>query len=162
MSLLNVGPKVISPFKEVFRYIASCVTAGLILLPLFTVCKDENISISLTGLNYTGYYIIDFTANGYSGANIGPNGGGGSFVCCVSIPNRWREDLYATVKWQDDSARPETLKERIVKVPRYADGDFGSFVVHFYQNDVVRVLVNKNRAASHLSVSSPGTAAQRT
>ncbi|MTV55983.1 DUF3304 domain-containing protein [Pseudoduganella buxea] len=113
---------------------------------LFVGCSEEKVSISLSGLNYTDRNIINFTVNGYSGANVRANGGGGSFVCCVTIPNKWRDDLNVTVRWADNSAHPEHFKEKIVKVPPYADGDFGTFVVHFYPNDVVKVLVTTKTA----------------
>lgn len=114
--------------------------------PLFVGCSDEKVSISLSGLNYTDKNILNFTVNGYSGANVRANGGGGSFVCCVTIPNQWRDDLNVTVRWADNSAHPEHFKEKIVKVPPYADGDFGTFVVHFYPNAVVKVLVTTKTA----------------
>lgn len=104
-------------------------------------CMDESVYISLSGLNYTDDYIADFTVNGHSGANIQDNGGGGSFVCCVAIPNRWREDLSVTVRWVHSSTHSGPYKEKTVKIPPYADGDFGTLVVHFYPDDNVRVLV---------------------
>ncbi len=104
-------------------------------------CRDDTVDLSINGLNYTNRYVSDFSVNGYSGFDISRNGGGGSFVCCVSVPKRWREDLRVTVRWHDDDAAPEKFKEKVVAVPEYHDNDFGAFVVHFYPDDTVKVLV---------------------
>lgn len=133
-------------FKKTFLGMTLSISTLFFSLALLAGCNDEKVSISLSGLNYTDKNILDFTVNGYSGANIRANGGGGSFVCCVTIPNQWRDDLNVTVRWADNSAHPEHFKEKIVKVPPYADGDFGTFVVHFYPNDVVKVLVTTKTA----------------
>jgi len=113
----------------------------IFLLTSLSACTEGSVAVSLSGLNYTDNYIVDFSVNGYSGANISANGGGGSFVCCVSIPRRWSKDLKVTIRWVDDDAHPERYKEKIVAVPEYTEGDFGSLVVHFYPNDVVKVLI---------------------
>lgn len=108
---------------------------------LLPACSQEKVAIAISGLNYTDDYIQDFTVDGYSGANIDANGGGGSFVCCVSIPARWRDGLMVTVRWKDDQDHPEKYKEQMVPIPEYTDDDIGSLVVHFYPNDVVKILV---------------------
>lgn len=136
----------ISIFKKNYLSMMLTISTLFFSLALLAGCSDEKVSISLSGLNYTNKNILDFTVNGYSGANIRANGGGGSFVCCVTIPNQWRDDLKVTVRWAENSANPDQYKEKIVKVPPYADGDFGTFVVHFYPNDVVEVLVTTKTA----------------
>jgi hypothetical protein len=105
-------------------------------------CSDtSDASIDLSGLNYTDIGISTFSVDGYHGAGIYPNGGGGKFVCCVIIPRKWHEGMKVTVRWTADERLPSSWKERVVAVPAYTKQDFGAFVVHFYPGDVVKVLV---------------------
>ncbi len=113
----------------------------IFFLLVFVGCEKNNASIELCGLNYTKKNIEDFSVNGYSGASIYANGGGGSFVCCVLLPRQWSKDLKVTVKWNYDEKNSTGPKERIVAVPKYSEGDIGFFAVHFYPDDTVKVLV---------------------
>jgi hypothetical protein len=109
---------------------------------LLTACSStDNASIELSGLNYTNVGIADFSVNDYGGHGIEPNGGGGKFVCCVTVSRNWNSGMKVTVRWTEDAAVPSTLKERVVDVPKYKEQDIGSFVVHFYPGDIVKVLV---------------------
>jgi hypothetical protein len=49
--------------------------------------------------------------------------------------------MKVTVRWTEDDRFPDGWKERIVGVPEYTEQNFGSFVVHFYPGDIVKVLV---------------------
>ena len=106
----------------------------------------NNSGISISGLNYTNRHISNFTVNGYSGMNIDANGGGGSFVCCVSVPVHWKEGLHVTVRWYEDEAHPDNYKEKTVEIPKYGPLDLGFLAVHFYEDDTVRVLVTTKSA----------------
>jgi hypothetical protein len=115
-----------------------------ILSLIFTLaaCSEKsNASIELSGLNYTDAWITTFTVNGYAGHGISPNGGGGAFVCCVIIPRDWHGAMKVTVRWTEDDRVPDLWKERVVTVPRYTKQDIGTFAVHFYPDDTVKVLV---------------------
>jgi len=125
----------------------------LIVLLLFAACLaacDErtNANIEVSGLNYTNTWITNFSVNGYAGHGISPNGGGGAFVCCVTIPREWRHNMMVTVRWAKDDRMPGSWKERVVEVPRYAKKDIGFFAVHFYPDETVKVLVT-TRAEGH-------------
>jgi len=114
------------------------------LLLAFTVaaCSEtNNANLELSGLNYTDKGISMFSVDGYGGHSIFPNGGGGKFVCCVTISRKWRAGMKVTVRWTDDDRVPDSWKERIVDVPEYTKQDMGAFAVHFYPDDTVRVLV---------------------
>lgn len=113
----------------------------LTMVLLLAGCGNDNVGVELCGLNYTNKHIADFSVNGYSGASIYANGGGGSFVCCVLLPHRWNKDLTVTVTWSYDEKNPGPPRERIVRVPEYSEGDIGFFAVHFYPDDTVKVLV---------------------
>lgn len=105
-------------------------------------CSDtSDPSIDISGLNYTDVWITTFFVNGYYASGVSPNGGGGKFVCCVTIPRKWRPGLRVTVRWTADDRVPNLWKERVVEVPKYTERDFGTFAVHFYPDDTVKVLV---------------------
>lgn len=101
----------------------------------------NNANLELSGLNYTDKGISMFSVDGYGGHSIFPNGGGGKFVCCVTIPRKWRAGMKVTVRWTDDDRVPDSWKERVVDVPEYTKQDMGAFAVHFYPDDTVKVLV---------------------
>jgi hypothetical protein len=105
-------------------------------------CSDTSkVSTELSGLNYTNKWVTTFSVNGYHGPGVSPNGGGGAFVCCVTIPERWHAGMKVTVRWTEDDRIPDLWKERVVDVPEYTKQDIGGFVVHFYPGDIVKVLV---------------------
>lgn len=112
-------------------------------LTFFLVACDasNNASLELSGLNYTNVGIAEFAVNDYGGHGIQPNGGGGKFVCCVTIPRKWHVGMKVTVRWADDALIPGPSKERVVDVPEYTEKDMGAFAVHFYPDDIVKVLV---------------------
>lgn len=114
----------------------------LLLSLALSACADHDVGLELSGLNYTDVGISTFSVNGYHGGGIYPNGGGGSFVCCVTVPRRWHSGMKVTVRWTPDERVPELWRERIVTVPEYTKSDFGAFLVHFYPDDTVKVLVS--------------------
>jgi hypothetical protein len=103
---------------------------------------SSNASIEISALNYTNFWVTSLLVDGYSGPGADPNGGGGKFVCCVKIPRRWHPGLKVTVHWTEDDRVPGSWKERVVPVPEYTKEDIGFFVVHFYPDDSVKVLVS--------------------
>jgi hypothetical protein len=113
-----------------------------LMIFICSACTDtSNPSVELSGLNYTDVFISTFTVDGVHGPGIYANGGGGKFVCCVTVPRRWHPGLKVTVRWTADQRVPNLWKERVVGVPKYTNKDFGGFVVHFYPDDTVKVLV---------------------
>lgn len=112
-------------------------------------CSEKNSSsIELSGLNYTDIAISSFSVDGHYGHSIFPNGGGGKFVCCVTIPKKWQVGMKVTVRWTEDDRLPDAWKERIVHAPKYTKQDIGAFAVHFYPDDIVKVLV-KSKIEGH-------------
>ena len=101
------------------------------------------VAANITGYNYTDEQVSAFTVNGYSGPNIYPHNTGG-FVCCISIPEQWKQGMTVTIKWTAHrNANPIPWKTQVVEVPRYTRNDISRFAVHFFPNDVVKVLVTK-------------------
>lgn len=117
-------------------------TSIFLLAVSLTACSEANkASIELSGLNYTNAWITAFSVDSYGGHGISPNGGGGAFVCCVTIPRKWRAGMKVTVRWTENERIPDSWKERVVDVPEYTNQDIGAFAVHFYPDDTVKVLV---------------------
>jgi hypothetical protein len=59
------------------------------------------IPVGITGMHHMGtdFSVTEFYVNGYSGSNVGREGGGGSNYCCVLLPERWRGGLVAELRW---------------------------------------------------------------
>jgi hypothetical protein len=120
------------------------------LAHIFAMCvylggcgEPSEVNVSLSGINYTDEYISDFLVNGYSGANVLPHIGGGSYVCCVTIPRHWRPGLSATVRWTKNYTEVSSWKQKIVSIPQYKPEEIGFIAVHFYTNDDVKILITK-------------------
>jgi Protein of unknown function (DUF3304) len=117
-------------------------TSICLMALLVTGCSGtDNTSIELSGLNYTNAWITMFAVDDYGGHGISPNGGGGAFVCCITIPRKWHAGMKVTVRWTGDERLPDSWKERVVEIPKYTKEDIGAFAVHFYPDDSVKVLV---------------------
>lgn len=122
--------------RIIFEYavIATCA--------ILSACgRPSETNIQLTGINYTDEYISSFLVNGYDGANIFPHVGGGSYVCCVTIPTRWRPGLNVTVRWTNNYLDEKQWKQKVVDIPEYKLDEIGFLAVHFYPNDIVKILI---------------------
>lgn len=113
-----------------------------ICVPLFTLaCTSDDTHISISGLNYTDQTVGAFAVNGHGGGGLMPQDGGGGFVCCVTVPRRWRPGLHVTVSWTGDHNSAAPWKEQVVRVPEYKESEIGFMAVHFYPSGDVKVLV---------------------
>jgi hypothetical protein len=119
------------------------ISSFFLTFVLIACSETSDADIELSGLNYTDIGISTFSVDGYHGPGIYPNGGGGKFVCCVTIPRRWHAGMKVTVRWTEDERVPGAWKERVVSVPEYTKQNMGSFVVHFYPRDIVKVLLTE-------------------
>jgi hypothetical protein len=88
--------------------------------------------------NHTDIGVDEFYVDGHFGGNSYPHTGGGSSLCCVSIPSRWHSDLKVTVKWQKDGSDIWFIKQ--VTIPPYDDKG-GEIQVHFLNQDEVKVVI---------------------
>lgn len=139
---------------------------ALTLLMLASGCKAQPpmlLSPSVTGYNHTSAAINWFTVNGDGGPNLGPQQGGGGFICCTTVPRQWQPGMTATVEWEKDPepfayanwaplgteeyraayklhAAKYTHHRVTVEIPPYEK--IGSMKVHFLPCDGVRVAVN--------------------
>jgi len=133
---------------------ATLFVVGLLLT--LAGCSDANeVNPSdVSGYNYTDYYIAGFRVGNEgqelsaSGLNIFPKkpgaerSGGGGFVCCISIPSKWRPDMKLVVKWNVDKVLDGkhlgTWYTATTEVPPYGSRNYG-FWVHFLPGDRIRV-----------------------
>ncbi|RYZ79523.1 MAG: DUF3304 domain-containing protein [Proteobacteria bacterium] len=109
---------------------------------------------SLRGVHHLGseYFINRFFIDQSIGDNIGEGGGGGSIVCCVTLPRQWRPSISVDVRWKvhhiirkndpksPDTAELEGIYHAQVPVEKYIKP--GDFFVHFFPKGRVRVLVS--------------------
>lgn len=115
--------------------------------------SGDTVPASLIGLHHLGpeYLIYRFYVNKVIGDNIGEGGGGGSRICCVLLPKKWRPSLVVDVRWAVDHivrstkpGVPETAEVAGIyhaKVPVEPYSEAGDFYVHFFPNGLVRVVV---------------------
>ncbi|WP_200949054.1 DUF3304 domain-containing protein [Frateuria sp. Soil773] len=100
---------------------------------------DATIGVGLTGIDHLADHVSiqNFWVDGVNGAQAGK---GGSTVCCVVIPLKWRPGLKAVVRWNVTNWRDckWESRERRVPVERYAKP--GQVWVHFLANGSVRVI----------------------
>ncbi len=63
--------------------------------------RKEFTGVPLTGVHHMGrnFQIAEFYVDGYSGGNVGREGGGGSDVCCVQLAKVWRRDMKVEIRW---------------------------------------------------------------
>ena len=78
-----------------------------------TIRAESFQAVSLTGVHHMGdkFNIPQFYVDGYDGSNVGREGGGGSNVCCVLLPRKWRPGLSVEVRWAIDDFTRETPAE---------------------------------------------------
>lgn len=127
---------------------------------------DEKVGLSYHAYNHTDKGIYPIFINGEGGVLDADAHGEGGGVCCVVLPKRWRPGLMATIKWRNDSTYTydgkgqivtkdgvpvlieSPWKEETIEVPRYSEEEinWGTFYIHFFANDDVKVLVNKHWA----------------
>jgi len=110
---------------------------ALLSLPLLA-CSEEKVGIDLVGYNHTDYEIGHFSVDGSGGTYLGEHEGGGKFVCCVSVPRKYKPGMKVHVSWGGVGVKTQ---ERVVDVPPYKPEDTGVFAVHFLRNGEVKVFV---------------------
>jgi hypothetical protein len=101
--------------------------------------KEDMVPTSLTGIDHLADHLSvqDFRVNRTSGFQAGT---GGSVVCCVNLPRKWRPDLTVVVGWEKVNWRDCGWEsyERRVPVERY--DKVGRLYVHFLSDGAVRAI----------------------
>lgn len=147
---------VVSLFLPIASLLVSCImfnACGIIR----TAADEENepIGVMLTGVHHLGpdFNIGSFYVGGSSGGNVGRNGGGASFSCCVELPRKWRPDMNVKIRWSVNDWSKAVQREVAagnyasitfeefsadVKIERY--DEVGGLYVHFFSGGKVRVV----------------------
>jgi len=110
---------------------------AMLSLPL-VACSEEKVGMDLVGYNHTDYEIGHFSVDESGGTYLGPHSGGGGFVCCVSVPRKYKSGMKVRIRWD---GKDDVVYDRIVDVPPYKPEDTGLFAVHFLRNGEVKVFV---------------------
>jgi Protein of unknown function (DUF3304) len=102
------------------------------------VKKEKTVPLMVTGYNHTDTYIDSFAINGQWGGNIDEHEGGGSEVCCASLPDPWRPGVKVTVSWKSRGQ----VHEREVMVPQYDAARLAKINAHFLRSGEVKVFAS--------------------
>ncbi len=76
--------------------------------------------------NFTDVAVDNLYINDKWGGNSDAHSGGGSGICCVMLPRKWRSDLVVNVKWESDGRWFKTL----APVPEYKDSADLQIIFH--------------------------------
>jgi hypothetical protein len=104
--------------------------------------------INLTGYNHTEGSIAYFSARvgeGKGGGEgyLGAGTGGGSMTCCIQVPEKWKKNLKATVKFNISLEGIDREITKEVFVPEYTKEDAGHVSVHFLFDGSVKVFITQ-------------------
>lgn len=90
-------------------------------------------------VNHTGNYIYSASVDGAGGGNMRRWSAGIASVCCASIPRVWYPGMKVRVRWNMPIGEKDVIKEKTVEVEKYERP--GSIYLHFFPDDVIRVVV---------------------
>lgn len=150
-----------SPLLSTTRFKKSAIFALIVIAVLtlayfiFRANEKKFMPVGLTGVQHIGenFNISEFYVDGYNGGNVSREGGGGSNVCCVLLPEKWRPGLRVEVRWAVADWSNENRKEieagnyrsviwkcfkAFVPVEKYDEPD--QLYVHFFPGGRVRVV----------------------
>jgi len=144
---MSARPSELSCTQRLRSMAIGAIGTTVLLAALGCSATDDKVPANLVGYNHTSLNIDDFTVDGYGVASVRPHTNSG-FVCCVSVPRRWREGLTVKVKWSEGdmraSAHEYVSHEKVVVVPKYNEDDTGGqFAVHFFPGEDIKVLVTR-------------------
>lgn len=104
------------------------------------VQKTENAPAQVGIVNHTGNYIYSASVDGDGGGFMEKWRGGHANICCASIPVVWHPGIVVLVRWNMPVGHDDVFKEKYVEIEKY-DGP-GDIYLHFFPNDIVRVVVS--------------------
>jgi Protein of unknown function (DUF3304) len=129
-------------FKTFLRRYSLLLIVGTLLIPGLAACQEKPVKttgVSITGLDHLAEHlsIQNFWVDGTAGQQAG---GGGSQVCCATIPSKWQPGTKVNVRWAVTNwkRRVYTMYERVVEVEKYDTP--ASVYVHFLRDGSVKVL----------------------
>lgn len=142
-----------------FRLVCGVLACALVV-PLYACSKQgegglrpDQATAQLSAYNHTPDYIHQYYVDGQGGGNSYAYGGGGSFVCCIVYPEKWRPGLEAKVRWTTSSSDPnatgeaalEKWHEKTVPIDEYAQPGT-RLNVHFLPGGNVRLIITNMTA----------------
>lgn len=155
MSLLRIATREMRDSPS-GKYCVPLLIAVVILSACKTNDHASHVPTLIVGVQHMGknFSVAEFYVNGYEGGTAGRLGGGGSFVCCVSLPGKWRPGLKVEVRWivtdWTNEVRSEIAKQNyrsvasdgpyIAWVPVEKYDEVGDLYVHFFANGRIRVI----------------------
>ncbi len=100
--------------------------------------KEEGHGVGLTGIDHLVDHLSvqNFWVNGHNGAQAGK---GGSLVCCVVVPGKWRPGLKVHVEWNVTNWKERTSQTYEAEVPVDQYDEVGTMYVHFLPDGAVRI-----------------------
>ena len=101
--------------------------------------REDMVPTDITGIDHLAEHlsIQNFWVDGRSGFQAG---GGGSAVCCVSLPRKWHPGLAAVVEWNTTNWRDCGWESRERRVPIERYDQVGALFVHFLSDGSVRAV----------------------
>ncbi len=102
-----------------------------------SACAEKNYAASISPHNHTAQYIDAVYVNGNWAGNVFAHSGGGSWVCCVTLPEMYSNGLAVQVVWIGEDGQRH---EREIKVDPYTKP--GLLMVHFLRSGAIRVVVS--------------------
>ena len=110
--------------------------------------KSDRATAQIGIVNHTGNFIYSASVDGAGGGDMSSWGAASADICCTSIPRVWYPGMKVLVRWDMPVGHQHVVKEKVVEVEKFDEP--GSIYMHFFQNDVVRVVVSpvgpRNRA----------------
>ena len=125
--------------KKMILMILTCIAialAGYVSYEKFI--KTQMMIADISPYNFTDVDVVDLFVNGTWGGNSHAHSGGGSSVCCIFIPEKWRPGLVANVKWK--KTQDEKWYTAQADIPPYTES--GSLQVLFMPGNQIKVYVN--------------------
>jgi len=91
-------------------------------------------------VNHTANFIYSASVDGDGGGSMSKWGAGIGEICCASIPKIWRPGIVVLVRWDMPEDHQHIVKEKLVEVEKYERP--GDIYLHFFPDDVIRVVVS--------------------
>jgi hypothetical protein len=113
------------------------MVAGLSYFIYDTYFARKMMIASINPYNFTDVAVVDLFVNDTWGGSINQHSGGGSSVCCVMIPEKWRPGLVANIKWK--KTEDEKWYKAQAEIPPYTES--AGLQVLFLENNKVKVYV---------------------
>lgn len=123
-----------------------CLTLGACeALPGQAEEESYTVATTLTGIDHLpGHLAVQsFAVDGQGGGSAGK---GGSTMCCMRLPGKWRPDMMVRINWGVTNFRDCEADEYVAHVPVERYEEVGALYAHFFADGSVRV-VSSNYAA---------------